>query len=123
MILAFCLRSPEDSRALDDRFGRCAAFAFVDSESGEVRKIVENEGRDAVDAAGTSAVQLLVNGGAAGAVAPHLGPKADEARRRLGLRIWSQGSHAATEEALAAWKAGALEESGNAPAPRGLRRA
>lgn len=123
MILSFCVTGAEAPLKLDERFGRCHSFAVVDSDTGEVKEVIENTGKNAANAAGTGAVQILVNAGVEGLVAPHLGPKAEDARLRMGLQVWSQGSCGTLEEALAAWKAGTLEKPDDQPKPQGLYRA
>ena len=123
MILSFCIKGDEKPLVLDERFGRCHSFAIVDSDKGEVLKLIENTGRDAANAAGTGAVQILVNAGVEGIVAPHLGPKAEEARTRMGMKVWSQGAHETMDTALAAWRDGELEQPDAEPRPKGLYRA
>ncbi len=111
---------------LDERFGRAANFAIVEAARAggrELLKIVENTGREASGAAGTGAVQILANEGVEGIVAPHLGPKAEEARKRLGMKLWSQGEAKTLDEALSAWAAGELENLSSQQAPKGLYRA
>ena len=122
MKLAFCTKS-KDGRELDDRFGRSAAFRIVESEDGSVVRTMGNALADASGSAGVGAAQSLADEGAEGIVAPHLGPKAADAARRLGLNVWHQGEASTVEEALEAWKAGRLEEAGTADAPKGLYRA
>ncbi len=127
MILAFCVEGGEQPLQLHERFGRAHSFAIVEasraSGKGKVLKTVENSGRDLPSAAGTGAIQLLVNEGVEGIVAPHLGPKAEDARVKLGLKLWSQGDYNNVDDALAAWMADNLEELSNSVKPEGLYRA
>lgn len=127
MILAFCIKGFDDPLELDERFGRAHGYAIVEatraSGGGTVLRTVENTNREAASAAGTGAVQILVNEGVEGIVAPHLGPKAEEARTRMGLKLWSQGKNTTLDAALSAWAAGELEDLSNATKPEGLYRA
>ena len=127
MKIAFCISGFDQPLKLDDRFGRAPGFAVLEVQrsSGDsgMLQTLENTGQDASNGAGTGAVQLLANEGVEGLVAPHLGPKAEAARRQFGMKLWSQGRHATLESALAAWKAGELEDLSTAEAPQGLHRA
>lgn len=123
MVLAFCVKDDSVPAALDERFGRSKEFVILNSESGETLSRVVNPGAEAAGSAGISAVQTLVNAGAQGFVAPRLGPKAEDARKRLGIRVWNQGTHTDVESALEAWKNGDLEEVPIDSAPKGLHRA
>lgn len=123
MVLSFCVKDDRVPAVLDDRFGRSDAFVVLDSENGEILSRMENPGADAAGSAGISAVQTLVNAGVQGFVAPHLGPKADDARKRFGIRVWHQGTHTDVDSALAAWRNGELEEVPIDSVPTGLHRA
>jgi predicted Fe-Mo cluster-binding NifX family protein len=123
MVLAFCVKDDSVPAVLDERFGRSKAFVILDSESGEILSRMVNPGAEASGSAGISAVQTLVNAGVQGFVTPHLGPKAEEARKRLGIRVWNQGTHTDVDSALEAWKNGELEEVPIDSAPQGLHRA
>ncbi len=122
MKLAFCTKVMDGSE-LDDRFGRAAAFRIVDSKDGSAAQTLENSLADAAGSAGIGAVQLLCDNGVEGIIAPHLGPKAADAARRLGLKVWHQGSSRTVEAALEEWKAGRLEEAKEPEKPKGLYRA
>jgi predicted Fe-Mo cluster-binding NifX family protein len=121
MILSFCLTDDPSDSVLDERFGRCARFAIINTGRDDAKRILPNPGGEASISAGTGAVQLLVNEGVEGLIAPHLGPKAEDARRLLGIRLWNQGTHSRLEEALAAWRSGELEEITGNPAGDGQR--
>jgi predicted Fe-Mo cluster-binding NifX family protein len=122
MILAFCTKTA-DGRDLDDRFGRAAAFLILDSAGGRDEESLANPMVDASGSAGIGAVQLLVDKGVEGLVAPHLGPKAADAASRLDLKVWDQGESSTVDEALEAWTAGKLEVVSEKGRPQGLYRA
>ncbi|MDF1569388.1 MAG: NifB/NifX family molybdenum-iron cluster-binding protein [Spirochaetaceae bacterium] len=123
MVLAFCVKDDSVSAVLDERFGRSKSFDILDSENGEILSRMVNPGAEASGSARISAVQTLVNAGVQGFVAPHLGPKAEDARKRLGIRVWNQGAHTDVDSALEARKKGELEEVPIDSPPPGLHRA
>ena len=123
MILAFCVAGENTDSPLDERFGRAAGFRIVDSEADGSGEYIVNSGANAPNSAGIGAVQLLADKGVEGLVAPHLGPKAEDARKRLSLRVWKQAEQPSFQAALEAWKKGELEEVTESSAPKGLYRA
>ncbi len=90
---------------LDPRFGRCAYFILVDSETGEFEAIA-NSAASQSGGAGIQAATTVVETGAKVAVSGSFGPKADRAlvaagvlmyttkaaTVRLGLEEWQQSS-------------------------------
>jgi predicted Fe-Mo cluster-binding NifX family protein len=122
MKLAFCTKTADGSE-LDSRFGRSAAYRIVDSDGGADGESLVNPMADASGSAGIGAVQLLVDRGVEGIVAPHLGPKAADAASRLGVKVWDQGESTTVDGALEAWAAGKLEEASARERPKGLYRA
>jgi predicted Fe-Mo cluster-binding NifX family protein len=123
LILAFCVKGSAEPLPLDERFGRADRFCIVDSVSGSYINVIENTMRQADGSAGTGAVQLLAEQEVQGIVAPHLGPKAEEARKLLGMRLWNQGECKNVEEAINSWKNGELDEVLGKNRPKGLFRA
>lgn len=108
MKLAFCV-DPEDSNLpLQDRFGRSRGFALVDSESGKVLNILQNPFIEEAGGAGTASLQMLIDAGAEGIIAPEVGPKAMDAVQTLGIPVWKQQEKGILFEALEDWKQGVL---------------
>jgi predicted Fe-Mo cluster-binding NifX family protein len=121
--LAFCVQGEGDPLSLDGRFGRAEKFCLVDSEDGHRIKILTNPMQQASGSAGIGAIQLLADREVEGIVAPHLGPKAEEARKSLGIELWDQGDCKTVDQAIAAWKNGTLSVVAEKPVRRGLQRA
>lgn len=123
MILAFCVHGNDASLPLDKRFGRADRFCLVDSATGSYTRVLENPMKEASGAAGIGAVQLLADHHAEGIVAPHLGPKAEEARQGLGMKLWDQGDCKTVDDAFESWKSGDLDQVAPVKIPKGLYRA
>lgn len=123
MILAFCVHGDDESLPLDKRFGRSDKFCLVDSTSGDYINVIGNPMKEASGSAGTGAVQLLADNHAEGIVAPHLGPKAEEARQGLGMPLWDQGDCKTVEDAFESWKIGDLKQMPEVKPRNGLYRA
>lgn len=109
MIIGFCITSDNADSPLDDRFGRAAYFAFIDSDSSQAVAIVENPGKNAGGSAGTAAVQIFANHHADAIIAPPLGPKAADGVKAIGLPVYRQGNAATIAEALERFNNGELE--------------
>ena len=127
MNIAFCVRSLEDSAALEARFGRTFGFVVIDSDSGRTVQRFKNEARDAGGSAGIKTVQLLADRNVVGIVAPHLGPKAHDACLDMGMRVWNQAEYPTVTAAFAAWQRGELDEAtsldhGRPTVPDGVHR-
>jgi len=93
---------------VEPRFGRCAYFVVVDSETMEFEAL-ENPGALAGTGAGIAAAQLIADGGAEAVVAGTIGPNALQALRSGGLTIYEAAGGTIAEAAVAA-AAGQLEE-------------
>lgn len=115
MLLAFCIENPDavkndnEEARLDQRFGRAEAFCIIDSETPETPRVYLNPGKNDAGSAGIGAVQFLQSKEVEGIIAPHLGPKADNARMQLGMKLWHQGDSATLHAAFRAWKQDSLE--------------
>lgn len=123
MILAFCVRGNDESLPLDERFGRSDKFCLVNSESGDYLKIIANPMKMATGSAGIGAVQLLSEKNVEGIIAPHLGPKAEDARKNLDIKLWDQGDCKTVDDAFDSWKNGDLKPVADSARPKGLFRA
>ncbi len=74
------------SADMDSRFGRCAYFVFVDSQTGEV-KSMKNPSANADRGAGVSAAQLVLDEGAQVVVSENLGGHAKEVLQESDIKI------------------------------------
>jgi predicted Fe-Mo cluster-binding NifX family protein len=73
---------------VDPRFGRCAWFVIVDSET-LTFEAVENPGAEAGGGAGIQAAQVVASKGAQAVVASRMGPNAHQALTAAGAQVFS----------------------------------
>ncbi len=71
---------------IDARFGRCAYFILIDSETMEYEAI-PNQNVDSTSGAGVSAAQLVVDKGATVVLTGNLGPKAANVFDSTGIKM------------------------------------
>ena len=114
MKLAISTTSPQLSAPLDSRFGRCAYFIVVDTDTREW-EAHPNPAAHAGSGAGTQAVQLLANLGVEAVIGPHFGPNAFGALEAAGIKVYSARSGQA-DELLDDYLAGKLETVSQATA-------
>ncbi len=97
---------------VDPRFGRCAYFLVVDTDTDSV-EAVPNPGADAMGGAGPMAAQKVSDLGAEAVITGNLGPNAAQSLAALNVKIFrcQEGSG---KEAVEALKAGKLDEMGGA---------
>lgn len=88
--------------SLDPRFGRCAYFIFVDSETGEFEAIA-NTAASQSGGAGIQAATTVVERGAKVAISGSVGPKADRALVAGGVQIYTTKA-ATVRLALEEWQ-------------------
>ncbi|MGQ9733286.1 MAG: NifB/NifX family molybdenum-iron cluster-binding protein [Candidatus Zipacnadales bacterium] len=93
--------------APDPRFGRCACFLLVDTETDAVT-VVENPGAVAGSGAGIAAAQAVANAGAEAVIAGNYGPNAAQALNTGGIATYTAPGKTIVE-VLAAFKAGKLK--------------
>ena len=88
MKLAISTDAPQLNAQLDPRFGRCAYFIIIDTETREWNAL-PNPAAGAGVGAGPQSVQFLANQGVEAVVGPHFGPKAFTALEAAGIRIYT----------------------------------
>lgn len=88
MKLAISADGPQLEAQLDARFGRCAYFIFVDTET-HAWEASPNPAIDARGGAGTQAAQFIANKGAQGVISGHFGPNAFEALVAAGIIMYA----------------------------------
>ncbi len=103
---------PELSSASDPRFGRCAYFVVVDTESMEITAH-SNESRAAMGGAGIQAGQFVSSLGVAAVVTGNIGPNAARVLGAAGVKVYT-GASGTVRQAAEALKAGKLSESPSA---------
>ena len=72
----------------DARFGRCAYFIFVDTET-NAWDASPNPAINASGGAGTQAAQFIANQGAQAVISGHFGPNAFEALDAAGIKMYA----------------------------------
>ena len=73
--------------SVDSRFGRCAWFLVVDSETMGY-EAVKNESANAASGAGTSCAQLVLEKGADAVISGRVGPNAHEVLKQSDITIF-----------------------------------
>jgi Uncharacterized conserved protein len=89
---------------LDPRFGRCAYFLIIDSESLQFTAI-PNNGPDATGGAGIQAAQLIADSGAKTVITGNVGPNAFNALSAAGIDIIT-GASGSVREVVERFKKG-----------------
>ena len=86
--MRICVTSsgPTIEADLDPRFGRCAYFLFVDSETLEV-EAAENSNAQQSGGAGILSAQLVVDRNAGAVVTGRVGPNAERVLRAAGVEV------------------------------------
>ncbi|MGB9629317.1 MAG: NifB/NifX family molybdenum-iron cluster-binding protein [Thermodesulfobacteriota bacterium] len=100
---------------IDQRFGRCQYFIFVDPETMEFEAF-ENEGLTASGGAGVQAAQFIVQKGAKALVTGNLGPNAASALSASGIKVHLV-SGGTIREVIEAFRLGKLQEATGATVP------
>ncbi len=95
---------------LDPRFGRCANFVIVDTETFEAGA-VPNPGVTCAQGAGIQAAQVVSSLGVEAVIAGNLGPNAHQALSAAGLKVYACGGET-VRNAVNLFNAGALREIG-----------
>ena len=88
MKLALSVGTPQLEASLERRFGRCAFFIIVDTETREWESH-PNPAADARGGAGTQAAQFLANHGAEAIVSGDFGPNAFMALDAAGIAMYT----------------------------------
>jgi predicted Fe-Mo cluster-binding NifX family protein len=111
-------------------FGRCQAYALVDTETMQC-ETVENPALGASGGAGVQAAQFILGRGAQAVVTGNMGPNAFGVFQAAGVEVYLFGG-GTVQEAVEAYKAGQLDRVSGANVPahsgtgggmgRGMRR-
>jgi predicted Fe-Mo cluster-binding NifX family protein len=108
MKIALAVKASEGEEVLDDRFGRCERFRFVDTETGESFSRV-NEARN-MGGAGIMAAQSVISQGVDALIAPDLGPNAFKVIASAGIDVY-RASGGTVSDLIEDLKAGRLARS------------
>jgi predicted Fe-Mo cluster-binding NifX family protein len=107
MKLAISTQGPEQNSPVDLRFGRARYFLIVDTETGQQTAVDNASGVNAVQGAGTQAVQTLARLGVQAVLTGHVGPKAWSALQAANIQVCVVDGGTA-EHAVQAFMAGQL---------------
>jgi len=115
--MKICVTSTGDNldSAVDPRFGRCAYFIIVDSDTLEF-KAVPNPSVAASGGAGIQSGQTAANEGAEAVITGNVGPNAFQTLSSLGLKVFA-GAKGKVKEAIDDYKNGKLKEESGATGP------
>ena len=89
MLVAIPTNGNDLSAMIDERFGRCARFLMVDSETKEFR-VVANPAAIQSGGAGVTAAQTVIDQGAKVVLAGEVGPKAYDVLQRAGIKVYAR---------------------------------
>ncbi|MDH7481995.1 MAG: NifB/NifX family molybdenum-iron cluster-binding protein [Armatimonadota bacterium] len=108
MKVAVCSTGNTLDALVDPRFGRCAYFVIVDTETFDA-SAVQNPGAMSAQGAGIQAAQVLSSLGVSAVIAGNLGPNAYQALSAAGIKVYSCAGET-VRNAVNLLKAGALQE-------------
>ena len=94
---------------VDPRFGRCANFIIVDTDTMKFKSIL-NPNKDAMGGAGIQSGQLVAKEGVKAVVTGQVGPNAQRTLSSLGVEIYI-GASGKVSEAIKAFKEGKLSKA------------
>ena len=115
MKIAVTASTRELSSPVDPRFGRCAYFLFVDSETMQF-EAVENTNVAAASGAGIQSAQLVANQGANVLLTGSCGPNAFQTLQAAGVKV-IVGVTGTIQEAVQQYKTGKLQPTAQPNVP------
>jgi predicted Fe-Mo cluster-binding NifX family protein len=115
MRIAITSQGDNPEAAMDSRFGRCAYFILVDSETGET-EILPNPAIDAAGGAGPLAAQTIADRGVQAVITGNVGPNAIQTLKAAKITIY-QSASGTIKENLAKYKNGQLQKLSNSSVP------
>jgi len=115
MRIAVTATGPDLDAQIDPRFGRCAYFIFVDTDTMEF-EAVPNPYVSAMGGAGIQAAQLVANKGATAVLSGAFGPNAAQTLSAVGVQMYPNVM-GTVREAVERFKRGELQPAFQAPFP------
>ncbi|MFO7835236.1 MAG: NifB/NifX family molybdenum-iron cluster-binding protein [Candidatus Thorarchaeota archaeon] len=105
-----CITASDDNlqSPIDPRFGRCAYFIIVDTDTMNANAI-KNQAASTTGGAGVQAAQTVASSGAEVIITGGVGPNAHSALQSSGMQILT-GASGTVNDAIEAFKAGELTE-------------
>lgn len=110
--IAISAAGSDPKNNIDARFGRCSHFMLWDPDESSFTA-VENKGGEAAHGAGTGAAQVLLKNGAQVLLTSKIGPKAFDALKSAGIKIYRASEKDTVEDTLEKYLARGLEELTN----------
>jgi predicted Fe-Mo cluster-binding NifX family protein len=109
--MKMCVTAVSDNldAQVDQRFGRCQYFLFVDSETMKTEAI-SNESSYAAHGAGIQAAQTVANSGVKVVITGNVGPNAFRVLSAAGIKIVTGASGSIIRDAIEKYKKGQLQE-------------
>jgi len=115
MKVAVCSSGETLDSQVDPRFGRCAYFVVVDTETFEA-SAVPNPGTASAQGAGIQAAQVVSSLGVAAVISGNLGPNAHQALAAAGIKVYACAGET-VRNAVNLFNAGSLQEIGAPTVP------
>ena len=130
--MKICITSTGSSlnSSIDSHFGRAQNFIFL-NEKGEIEKVLENPGIEAMRGAGISTAQMIADEEVEAVITGNVGPNAFKVLSPSGIRVFLVDANLTVKEAFFLWKEGKINELnmpsvqghfGQGPLPGGGRR-
>jgi predicted Fe-Mo cluster-binding NifX family protein len=108
MKVAVCSTGDTLDSPLDPRFGRCAGFVIVDTETFETGS-AQNPGVQSAQGAGIQAAQVIASLGVSAVIAGNFGPNAFQALSAAGIKVYT-GASGTVRDAVNQLNSGQLQE-------------
>ena len=113
MKVAFSAQGKDTTSQTDPRFGRAKYFVVVDSDTGSFTAHDNSQNLNAPQGAGIQSAKNVNDFGAEAVVSGNVGPKAYAALMSAGIAVYT-GASGTVQDALEAFKAGALNKADKA---------
>jgi len=107
MKIAITSSGPELTSQVDPRFGRCAYFIFVDTDSDKFEAI-ENSGAQGMGGVGIQAGQMMIDKGIKAVLTGNCGPNAFQTLKAAGVEVIT-GVSGTVQEVVNKFKAGGFQ--------------
>ena len=107
MKIAITSSGPELTSQVDPRFGRCAYFIFVDTDSDKFEAI-ENSGAQGMGGVGIQAGQMMIDKGIKAVLTGNCGPNAFQTLKAAGVEVIT-GVSGTVKEVVDKFKTGGFE--------------
>lgn len=107
MKIAITSSGPELTSQVDPRFGRCAYFIFIDTDSDKFEAI-ENSGAQGMGGVGIQAGQMMIDKGIKAVLTGNCGPNAFQTLKAAGVEVIT-GVSGTVKEVVDKFKTGGFE--------------